>query len=157
METGTWYIAERAEQLAILHLSRRDDLVITHSSESGYGFDILVSISKDGKPTGRMFGVVIKAKKSLQSTLQKPLAINEMSFDLGKMALPKDIPFPLCLFIFEMENDQGYYRWIKEPVIDAENKAVLLAGQENAFKALTKEALDHIVGQINLWYEQRTA
>ncbi|MCB9077452.1 MAG: DUF4365 domain-containing protein [Anaerolineaceae bacterium] len=62
--TQAWYITERAEQLAFIYLSRRDDLVITKQNDD-YGIDFLVSIVEAGKYTGRVFGVQIKAGLSL--------------------------------------------------------------------------------------------
>ncbi len=42
MSQKLWYLDRRAEYLATIHLSRRDDLVITKQpSAENYGFDIL--------------------------------------------------------------------------------------------------------------------
>ena len=153
-EKRIWYLGARAEQLAILYLSRRDDLIITRS-EADYGIDFLVSICKDNKLIGRVFGVQIKAIMSLKPLCQGSFDSNEIKLNVGKTFVLKDIPFPLCLFVFAMDNDEGYYRWIKKPVLDSEEHPKLLFNEANLFKKLTKEALDNIVAQVNLWYEKR--
>jgi hypothetical protein len=61
MTKKLWYLDTRAEYLAIIHLSRRDDLVITKQPDAEeHGFDMLVSICQNQKPTGRVFGIQLK-------------------------------------------------------------------------------------------------
>lgn len=55
-----------------------------------------------------------------------------------------------------MENDEGYYRWLKEPRLSAEGKPTLVLNRVGAFKNLTKAELNHMVSQVNLWYEQKS-
>ncbi len=64
----------------------------------------------------------------------------------------EELPFPLCLFAFTMENDEGFYQWIVEPiVIDGSPKLRLNRAKE--LSKLDKAALDRIVVQINQWYD----
>ncbi len=112
----SWYVGKRAEQLAVLYLSRRNDIEITARPYADYGPDFLVSICKENEYTGRIFGIQLKARVSLQPVCKADK--NEIKLDIGTIPVPEDIPFPLCLFVFAMENDDGYYRWIKKPVID---------------------------------------
>jgi hypothetical protein len=98
--TSAWYVGQRAEQLAILHLSRRDDLAITQfNSGQNYGLDLLVNICKNGKLTGRVFGVQIKARLSLRVISHGLLDANEVKVNIGEIPILKDIPFPVCLFL----------------------------------------------------------
>jgi hypothetical protein len=50
---GVWYIDERAEQLAIVYLTRRDDLAVIHPPGDATGLDYLVQIQADGQRTTR--------------------------------------------------------------------------------------------------------
>lgn len=154
--TKTWYIKERAEQLALVYLSRRDDLVITKSAGSDYGLDFLVSIGRENEYTGRMFGIRVSSRLSLKPVYQRALDVYKMNIKLNKISGFKDIPFPLCLFVFAMENDEGYYRWIKKPVTDPEGTPKLLFHKANIFKKLTRKEFDNIVAQVNLWYDKKT-
>lgn len=153
--TTVWYIGQRAEQLAYVYLSRRDDLVIAKQADD-YGVDFLVSIVKDGQYTGRIFGVQVKAKLSLQPVQQEgEEATDSFRLDISDSPVPIDIPFPLCLFAFAMDKDEGYYKWIKKPTFSSEGRPELVLRQSNTFKKLTNAELDNIVAQVNLWYEKR--
>ncbi len=152
--TQVWYIAQRAEQLAFIYLSRRDDLVITEQNDD-YGIDFLVSIVENGKYTGRMFGVQVKARLALEATQKNTLSANSFKLDISESPIPEDIPFPLCLFAFAMKNDEGYYRWLKEPRFNSAGKSELVLNKVSEFKKLTKAELNNIVSQVNLWYEKK--
>lgn len=141
MRQKLWYLDTRAEHLATIHLLRREDLVITKQPDAeNYGFDILVSICQDKKPTGRVFGIQLKAILSLKPQGKK-ISTNEIELNI-KTFKPKYIPFPLYLFVFTMENDEGYYRRMNQP-------------DNNIFKMLTKEELNNIVEEVNLWYDKQ--
>ncbi len=150
-----WYLAERAEQLAIVRLSRRDDLVINKRSGADYGVDLLVSLTIDAEYTGRVFGVVVKALKSYQQTPSISPAGAEVRFDQRELKIPDDLPFPLCLFVFVMEDDAGYYRWIKRPAYGLDSRSLLLMDRASSFKRLNNEAVDLIVSEVSAWYESR--
>ncbi len=89
--TQVWYIDQRAEQLAFIYLSRRDDLVITAQNDD-YGIDFLVSIVENGKYTGRMFGVQVKARLALEATQKNTLSANSFKLNISESPIPQDIP-----------------------------------------------------------------
>jgi hypothetical protein len=124
-------------------------LVITKQPDAeNYGFDVLVSICQDKKPTGRVFGIQLKAILSLKPFYQGKISANEIELNI-KTFNPKYIPFPLYLFVFTMENDEGYYRRMNQAVL---HPAVT---DNNIFKMLTKEELNNIVEEVNLWYDKQ--
>jgi hypothetical protein len=98
--------------------------------------------------------VEVKARRSLQA---KPLADETYKIDLATVAFPRDLPFPLCIFMFDMENDEGYYRWLLSPQITNEGEPKVLLNQENAFRKLSRDELDTMIRLVNDWYEKRTA
>ncbi len=155
METkGSWFIKERAIHLAILRLTRREDLVVTQPAAE-YGLDILVEIHKDKKATGRMFGVQIQGSRRLRKTPVDSSGGDKFTVSAPIPLILEDLPFPLCLFIFEMENDEGCYRWINKPIILSDSIPKLSLIKENIFKMLTGEELDNIVARVDAWYENR--
>jgi len=154
-EKKIWYLDERAERLAIVYLSRRDDLVITRQPGSDYGLDFLVGLVKDGEYTGRVFGVEVKAKKSHQQIQPVSRDADEIRLDVKNLSVHQDIPFPLCLFVFTMDDDEGYYRWIKQPACNGAGEAQLLFNDDNTFKRLNNEAIDDIVTATSDWYENK--
>ena len=112
METTVpWYIGRRAESLAVVYLTRRDDLVIFQPTPN-QGLDFLITITKDGFFTGRLFGVEVKATDST-SRLSKHNDILKLDKErLNRLEKLKYLPFPVCLFFFILENDGAYYKWI---------------------------------------------
>jgi len=41
----------------------------------------------------------------------------------------QDAPYPVCQFVFTMDDDQGYWKWIKEPAVDDRIGNTLLLNQ----------------------------
>lgn len=156
-DENVWYLEERAEHLAYVYLSRRKDLIIQKpSTSSDYGVDYLVDLMKNGTYTGRMFGVQLKALKSASQARLSPSDGDEARLSLKKVSVPKDIPFPLCLFVFIMETDDGYFRWIKKPVYGGQAPPRLLVEQDDKlFRKLSSATLDDIINEVNNWYDSK--
>jgi hypothetical protein len=148
--TGLWYIDQRAEQLAFVYLSRRDDLIINKQTHD-HLIDYLVTITENGNYTGKMFGVQVKAKVSVQAEQHG----SSFTLELEQPSIPEYIPFPLCLFVVSMDTDAGYYCWLKEPVLDDTGGSTLVLNRANVFKALTRNEFDNIIDRINQWYAQQ--
>jgi type I restriction-modification system DNA methylase subunit len=64
-----------------------------------------------------------------------------------------ELPFPVCLFFFTLDKDQGYYKWILEPVIEEQGNSKLHFNQSHEFKKLTDEGIDNIISTVNRWYD----
>jgi hypothetical protein len=61
-------------------------------------------------------------------------------------------PYPVCLFYFTMDDDQGYYTWVAEPVV-REEFPVLVMHSEPRCRKLDRSALDEIVEAVDHWYD----
>jgi hypothetical protein len=141
-------LAFRAEKLAFLHLTRRDDLIVTEAAGRESGLDFLVTLARGGVPSVRVFGVQAKAREGSVSdagTLDTLMETRTAS----------EAPFPLCLFLFTMSDDRGYYRWVKKPVVASAEKAALGADGPTEWRPLDDEALQCIVDSVDAWYEAR--
>ncbi len=155
-DENVWYLGKRAEQLAFVYLSRREDLAITAPSQSvDYGVDYLVSLMKDGEYTGRMFGVEVKALKSASQVRAVTPDGGEAQINIKEVFVPRDIPFPLCLFVFIMETDEGYFRWLKKPVYGEQSYPRLLLDEGKLFFRLESDTLDDIIAEVNNWYDSK--
>lgn len=152
-QNGTWYIEQRAKHLAVMYLTRRNDLIITNQ-EPDYGLDFLITICKDGVKTGRIFGVQVKAAASMRRQRKNGVSI-AMKFRDDNHSFYDDTPFPICLFFFTMEEDQAYYKWIKEPIFGAKTSGKLSRRESDALTKLTNEELNNIISKINYWYESK--
>lgn len=146
---GSALLEQRASWLAIVHLSRRDDLLITPAKEE-YGIDLLVSLAPEGKISGRVFGVMVKASRFL-SVKAGGVEKNQFKLPVSVPVIPADLPFPLAFFVFNMEDDEGYFRWLLSPA----NASNLSLNHEPLFTQLSTASIDQAIAQVNRWYELR--
>jgi hypothetical protein len=146
-----YFIDERAEHLAVVYLTRRQDLVIERMTMTAdYGLDIFITILRDKLPTGRVFGVQVKGQDKAFKDIQKlslPFTQNETNYF-------QDMPFPVCVFLFTMENDRGYYRWIRYSL--AESNQVLRSREQELWHPLDEHEIGQIVDDVNAWYDAKS-
>src|SRR6266498_4810286 len=136
-----WYVAERAEVLAKVFLTRRGDVRVT-SAASDRGFDLQVELLKDGAPTGRVFGVEIKAQ--VESRTDKEIRLRP------QVRLNAEV-FPVCLFFFTMEDDRGYWDWLSMPVLTSDERPRLEKPRVVDLRPLTTASIDEVVDSVNRW------
>jgi len=151
-KTQPWYVTQRAEALAMMHLTRRDDLVVRQSAADQ---DLLVQLRENGAVTGRMFGVQIKAVESGEAVVRKQrAAVREVLAHQNDLL--RDVPFPVCMLFFTLDSDTGYYAWVVEPSDDPAGLRLVRAdGCE--FHDLDEQGLDRIVEDVEEWYVGRVA
>jgi Domain of unknown function (DUF4365) len=150
-----WYIGVRAESLTLMYLTRRDDLIVSPQPE-GYDLDCLVTISKSGNHSGRIFGIQIEATVNNAKVTENDNKTFEIKQDLSSTDLISELPFPVCLFFWTLNNDEAYYKWVLEPVIETQNYPRLLFNQSHVFQKLTNEEIEKIVSNVNNWYDNRS-
>ena len=143
------YAGERAYRLAIVNLTRRDDLEVTQSQED-YGLDLVIQILHDGRRTGKVFGVEIKGLLATPNTSSKQNGY--WMFPVQYTLYEEAASTPLCMFLFFMQTDQGFYKWLKEPWVNNQGEPELRLNVTGGFKELDAQALDLIVAQVNQWY-----
>lgn len=148
-QTQEWFIAERTRALAMIHLTRRDDLVITEAGR-GVGLQFVVSIAKGkGEPSLRQFGVVLHG--AMSATTEAGLDVTLLP-SIRTWRSKGEYPYPVCLFYFCMDDDQGHYAWVAEPaVVDAGPR--LLMHETADSHNLDRAALDEIVAKVDAWYD----
>lgn len=149
-----WYIGQRAESLTVVYLTRRSDLIVTPQPK-GYGLSFLVEISKLGSHSGRIFGIQIQATVNNTIVIENENKTLEIKQDLPSTDLISELPFPVCLFFWTLNNDQAYYKWVLEPIIETPNYPRLLFNQNQVFKRLSNEEIEKIVSIVNNWYDSR--
>lgn len=147
-KAAPWYLAQRAEALALVYLTRRDDLIVRQQTQGDTGIDYIIEIVSDGRSTGRIFGLQLKARTTaLQgSALHKSIGITYEQWMV-------ELPFPLCLFVFIMETNEGYYKWLSEPVVTDDQKPKLRLNAQGSLEKLSDDQLEHIVNRVNKWYD----
>jgi hypothetical protein len=152
-----WYISFRAEALAIVCLTDRDDLLVSQQQkDKDTGLDLLVKITKDGNYTGRIFGVEVKATVSSSELIEHDDMFKLKNQEYNKLKNFRDLPFPVCLFFFTLDNDKGYYRWILEPIIKEGNNVALKFNENQELKNLNDQEIDNIIAMVNNWYDHKS-
>jgi hypothetical protein len=158
-----WYIAERSEALATLFLTRRNDLEVIPAGRYGRsaGYDLLVRLKPDDAPVDMTFGIEVKGVRSEKRRGKSSFLVN---YARGEIF---DIGLPICVFLFAVDDEQGYYRWLFEPVISPHGKAELRFGLDvtpddparheqvsirSDFEPLTGLAIDVIIERVKHWY-----
>ncbi|XHR84343.1 MAG: DUF4365 domain-containing protein [Gloeotrichia echinulata GP01] len=150
-----WYIGLRAEALAMVYLTRSDDLIVSQQQKD-QGLDLLVTITKDGNYSGRIFGVEVRATASSSELIQRHDIFELKNYRYNNFQNLGDLPFPVCLFLFTLDNDKGYYRWILEPIIKERNNVALKLNECNELKTLSEEEKNNIIAIVNSWYDNKS-
>jgi hypothetical protein len=150
MEEGeAWFLPERAEQLALLYFVRRHDLHIVEP-DADYGLDLLIALDQEEEHSEHVFGVEIKAYRSRKS-FQAALSRKDGILGAGRLPSYQDLPFPVFLFVFLMDSDEGYHHWINGPTDDQAGKVRI---SFDRFRKLETNEIDNIVRIVHQWYEE---
>jgi hypothetical protein len=144
-----WFIAERARAMARMYLTRRADLAITEEGRA-VGLEFLVFVTRNGgERSVRQFGVFLSGSKPpvTEERLNK-----ELRPRLKSLQRVGPFPYPVCLFHFTTDDDQGYYTWLAEPVVAKEGPRLLMHAEAHCRK-LDRVSLDEIVERVSSWYD----
>jgi DNA-binding phage protein len=149
-----WYFSFRSEALTALYLTRRDDLTIS-KLEADKKIKFLVQIAQNStiSDISRVFGVAVKGNVSSTNLVQEDELL-KINIGLDNFKLLQNLNFPICLFFFYVDNNQGYYKWLLEPVTENVNNSSLKFNEENDFKIVTDSEIDNIVNLVNNWYDK---
>lgn len=144
------FLRERALALAVVHLTRRKDLIVTEET-ADIGVDLWVTLDRKDRGSHRKFGVELRglppattaegARKSLS------LSMNSHSLKYGPF------PFPVVLFFFTTENSEGWFTWLAEPVVTSAHEFKLAYHSEATCRPLNCKAVDEIVEAVDRWYD----
>jgi hypothetical protein len=144
-----WFIAERSRALALMHLTRRKDLVVTNAGRD-VGLEFIVSMARpDGEKTLRQFGVFLRGSKGPVTEEQLDQTLRPTMPSLERIG---PFPYPVCLLYFTMDGDQGYYTWVAEPEVADDAPRLSVHGEAHCHK-LDRAALDEIVSRVGRWYD----
>jgi hypothetical protein len=147
------FLAERVEALAIMHLTRRPDLVVRRRSwQDPQAEGLLVEIRERGRPPSRkVFGVSLDGAKA-PVTIEG--ASTRLKLGLGRFFSNYEGPtIPYILFYFTMLDDQGYATWAAEPVVESGRHKLKYHRSRADCVRLDREALDRLVAAVDAYYE----
>ena len=107
---------QRAEALAHLYLTEEKNVRLIPGDIEECPFDFLVRVRDDARCIVAQFGLVVVG-----------LLQNKQGDDKAEIKMPnvkerrpiQECDLPVCQFVYFMHGDQGYYRWLREPVLGA--------------------------------------
>ena len=147
------FLAERVEAMAIMHLTRRDDLVVRREirEKSEPIMDLMVEIREAGRPMNwKRFGVYLQGVTTpgtIEAANSKlKISLRRFFNDYGEPSLP------FCVFYFTMEDDQGYYTWLAEPLVEAGRPHLQYHPEKADCRPLDLGSIDSMVAAVNAYY-----
>ncbi len=145
------FIPERVESLAIMYLTRREDLSVRREVRSDGVMDLMVEIKDPGRPAGwKKFGVYLQGTKSpvtlAVADAKMKLCLRRFFADFGEPSIP------FCLFYFTMEDNKGYFAWIAEPTIDGGHFRLKYHESKADCVLLSDEVIDGAVDSVDRYY-----
>jgi Domain of unknown function (DUF4365) len=144
------FVAERAYNLALTHLPPRDGVRFMRGDPET-GIDLLVTVdAREGAPAP-IFGVQLAARRRKVAGAGRLDTISD-----GHAQRPiADPSIPVCLFLFTMEDDRGYYRWLREPTLTRKHAATLREPAGVRWTELSAAEIDRVFAEILAWYRAR--
>lgn len=156
MQTLEHLIERRAEQLAYLLLTQKGNLTVFRPESGDAGLDFLVQITGRFSKPPQQFGVLVKGRKDFPPSNGHAAPSSLEVLGVKPNGSYQRLRLPVCLFLFFMDTDAGYFSWLQEPTLQSQGG--LRHDDSPVFQALTQEALDDIVTKIRGWHSfQRKA
>ena len=147
-ESKEQFIADYVGALATIVLTRRDDLVIT-AAKLVPGIDWHVFIQREDKPMRLFFGVILRG---VDSPMTPDQANTFLDTSLEQIPGVRKFAYPVCLMMFELQKQTGFFSWLAEPSIN-DGEAKLIHHKQVNCVPLTNEVVNHVVEQIVVWYD----
>ena len=107
-------LGERVRALATIVLTRRGDLSVVETKKDT-GLDFHVYIDREDKPMRLMFGVLLRGVPSAVTLDQADKILGPT---LGQFQGMRKFTYPVCLFFFTMREEQAFFSWLAEPVVN---------------------------------------
>jgi hypothetical protein len=73
--------------------------------------------------------------------------------DMRQMRRYGPFPFPVVIFYFTMEDNQGWFTWVAEPLTSPDGGIELRVHKEASCQPLDDHAVDEILTRVNSWYD----
>ena len=143
------FVAKRARALAMMLLTRREDLLIEEVKDD-IGLDYIVRFHREGKEGLREFGIELRG---VWAAVTKEQADKQLRPSLHQMKRYGPFLRPVCLFLFTMENDGAWYTWVAEPIESEDGKPLLRSRDEPDCRPLDKRALKEIIERVDGWHD----
>jgi hypothetical protein len=147
-ETNERYIGGQVRSRANVILTRRDDLRVVETKEQT-DLDMHVYVDREDKPMRLVFGVLLRGVPSPTTADQaNKILVPTMGFFQGL----RKFTYPVCLFFFTVREEQAFFTWLAEPVVNGDGPKLVHHTQANCV-ALTDDLLAGVVDRVVAWYD----
>lgn len=147
-ETNERYIGGQVRSRANVILTRRDDLRVVETGEQT-DLDMHVYVEREDKPMRLVFGVLLRGVPSPTTAEQANKVLGPtMGFFQGL----RKFTYPVCLFFFTFREEQVFFSWLAEPVVNGEGPKLAHHTQANCVE-LTDDLLGDVVDRVVTWYD----
>ena len=147
-ETNERYLGGQVRSRANVILTRRDDLRVVETKEQT-GLDMHVYVDRGGKPMRLVFGVLLRG---VPSPLTAEQANKVLGPTMGFFQGLRKFTYPVCLFFFTVREEQAYFSWLAEPVVNGHGPKLVHHTQANCVE-LTDALLGDVVERVVAWYD----
>src|SRR5690349_3612254 len=107
-----WFIRERSEALAALHLTSRTDVRVWSERKTEDGVTLFVEVTSDDPLSTRLF--VVQVKGTASSEKNGWVAQAKQLF----RAAPDSSYLPVCLVVVNVRSNEVLYTWLAEPLVE---------------------------------------
>src|SRR5262249_42052477 len=147
-EPGEQFRADRGQPRAKIILTRRGDLTVVETKKDT-GLDFHVYIEREDKPMRLVFGVLLRG---VPSPVTGDRANKVLEPTMGQFRGMRKFTYPVCLFFFTLREEQAFFSWLAEPVVNGDAPKLVHHQQANCVP-LTDQLLGHAIDQIVAWYD----
>jgi hypothetical protein len=147
-ESRERFIADQVRALARIILTRRGDLTIVETKKDT-GLDFHVFIEREDKPMRLVFGVLLRG---VPSPVTPDQASKVLGPTMGHFQGLRKFTYPVCLFLFTIREEQAFFSWLAEPVVNDGSPKLVHHSKPNVVE-LTDQLLDDVVQQVVAWYD----
>ncbi|HEX5270578.1 MAG TPA: hypothetical protein VFW33_08840 [Gemmataceae bacterium] len=147
-ETNERYVGGQVRSRANVILTRRDDLRVVETKDQT-GLDMHVYVDREDKPMRLVFGVLLRGVPSPTTADEaNKVLVPTMGFFQGL----RKFTYPVCLFFFTVREEQAFFSWLAEPVVNGEGPKLVHHTKANCVE-LTDALLADVVGRVVAWYD----
>lgn len=149
------FLEQRVESLATVLLTRHPSVIVA-PAQGDSGYDLEVNVARHGQLSGRVLGVLLKARTSV-TAIGRMVDGNRMRLRANlRQSLHeashrmRELPFPLLFMVFDMESDRAFSGWLRQPTaLDSR-----LASPRVEYAAeWTKTSHVEVIAEVERWYE----
>ncbi|WP_309716407.1 hypothetical protein [Armatimonas sp.] len=125
----------RALHMARVLLLHQGSISLLSTAEKGWP-DMVACLQEDGEDTGKLFALQVEGVRYAHQSTERSQEI----FAQRRV----HYPFPVLLFLFAMDTDEGWYGWLHQ------------GAAEHSLQPLTPKTLNVVLEHIRREYEKPT-